>query len=154
MAEVRITSTTGGAKGSKPEQLAWLGPDALLELGKVAGVGASKYEPHNFRRGLPMSLHLSALYRHVLAWQGGEDQDPEGQFSHMAAAAWHALAIIQSQHDHGATWDDRWKGETPLLGQLHFEGGQGPSGASGGSASVTMTGITPEVLQAERSWGA
>jgi hypothetical protein len=108
MSEKRVISETGGEKGTKPSQLAWLPPDAMLALGEVAGHGSEKYTPHNFRLGYNFSLSLNALYRHALAFQGGEDLDPDSGLPHMAHAAWHALNLVQSQKDYGIRFDDRW----------------------------------------------
>lgn len=107
--EQRVTSNTGGQKGSKPAQLAFLPEAGLLAVGEVAGMGAKKYTPHNYRKGYPWSLSLNALYRHVLAFQAGEDTDSESGLPHMAHASWHALALVQFMQDH-PEFDDRWKG--------------------------------------------
>lgn len=98
-AETRVTSKTGGQKGSKPCQLAWAPPDALRILGEVYGFGAQKYDPTNYRKGYEFSLSISAAYRHLLAFQAGEDNDPESGLSHAAHVAWHALALVQWVHD-------------------------------------------------------
>lgn len=112
--ETRVTNPlTGGAKGSKPAQIFWTPPRALLEVGKVNGMGAEKYEPHNFRKGYNWSLSYNSLLRHVMASIDGEDIDPESGLLHMAHAAWHALALIQFYFDkesgaHPPELDDRW----------------------------------------------
>ena len=98
---------TGGEKGTKLPQLAWAPAYALLKLAEVYGYGAAKYAPNNFRQGYKLSLSLNALWRHVLAFQGGEDNDPESGFPHMAHAAWHCLNLIQQIKDHPQL-DDRW----------------------------------------------
>lgn len=93
--EVRVTDpTTGGQKGQKASQLGTIDPVALLELGKVGGFGANKYEAFNYLRGYDWRLSFDALQRHALAFWAGEDKDPESGLSHMAHAAWHALALV------------------------------------------------------------
>jgi hypothetical protein len=93
--EVRVTDpTTGGQKGQKLCQLGAIDPFALVELGRVAGFGASKYARFNFAKGYAWSLSLDALFRHLLAWAGGQDRDPESGLHHMAHAAWHCCALL------------------------------------------------------------
>lgn len=104
--EVRVTSETGGQKGSKPVQLAWIDPFALEELGRVAGKGAEKYAAHNYRKGYPVSLSINAAWRHLLKAQAGEDVDDETKCYHFAMAAWQCLAALSILHDH-PEFDDR-----------------------------------------------
>lgn len=106
-----VNETTGGAKGSKPSQLAWAPPHAMLVLGEVYGYGAEKYDAHNYRRGYAWSLSLNALLRHYWLFVGGEDNDAESGLPHMAHCAWHALNLIQQMQDHPEL-DDRYNDET------------------------------------------
>lgn len=106
-AETRITSSTGGQKGSKPEQYHTM-PESLAELARVYEFGARKYADYNYRLGYPFSLSFNALMRHAWAWQWGEDNDPESGLNHMAHAAWHALNLVMfSQHEQYEPFDDR-----------------------------------------------
>lgn len=106
--EVRITSPTGGMKGSKPSQLGWVDPAALKVLGEVAGKGAEKYgDGHNFLKGYDWQLSYDAMMRHMMAFWSGEDADPETGLPHTAHAAWHALALTSFQL-HGLGADGRW----------------------------------------------
>jgi hypothetical protein len=94
MSEIRVVDPkTGGAKGKKPEELGAIDPIALMELGKVAAMGSAKYDRFNFLRGYTWSLSVDALYRHFLAFQAGEDRDPESGHPHMAHVAWHACCL-------------------------------------------------------------
>lgn len=95
-----INPVTGGAKGSKPCQPGWLPPAGLWALGEVAGYGAGKYSPTNFRKGFAWSLSLNACWRHLLQMQGGEWLDGESGQPHAALAAWHLLNLIQLHKDH------------------------------------------------------
>ena len=91
--EVRVTSETGGQKGQKGARLGGADPLALMELARVYGYGEQKYERFNYLKGYPFSLSIDALYRHFLAFQSGEDRDPESGLLHTAHMAWHALAL-------------------------------------------------------------
>lgn len=95
MSEVRVTDErTGGQKGAKPEAMALLPWDALLEVSRVYHHGARKYEPNNWRRGYDWSLSFSALQRHLAAFWTGEDVDPESGLPHLAHAAFHVLTLL------------------------------------------------------------
>lgn len=107
MSEVRITDpNTGGAKGQKLERMDLLPWDALLVVANHYGVGASKYEDRNWERGYAWSLSFGAMQRHLAAWWQGEDLDDETGTSHLAAAAFHVLALIAYQERETGT-DDR-----------------------------------------------
>lgn len=107
--EVRVTDPkTGGQKGRKAERYDLIPFAALDELARVYGVGAEKYEAHNFLKGYDWSLSAGALMRHVAEWMKGTDTDPETECHHLAHAAWHCLALIMfDRFDLGA--DDRWR---------------------------------------------
>lgn len=93
--EVRITDpTTGGQKGSKLCQIGAVDPLALTAIGDVAGFGGDKYARYNFAKGYRWSLSYDALQRHLMAFWGGEDRDPESGLYHLAHAGWHCLALL------------------------------------------------------------
>lgn len=90
--EKRITSATGGQKGRKPLEVGAIDPLARAELGKVAAFGSAKYDRGNYLKGYDWSLSVDAAHRHMLAFESGEDRDPESGLLHAAHAAWHNLA--------------------------------------------------------------
>lgn len=106
--EIVVDPKTGGAKGSKEPQLGWGDPEALIELGRVYGYGAQKYDPTNYRKGYKWSLSANALLRHFLAWLGGESIDPESGKHHLAHAAWHCLTLITFEKRGLGNDDIRW----------------------------------------------
>lgn len=94
-AETRVVDPkTGGEKGEKLCQMGALDPLALIELGKVAGYGARKYARYNYAKGIKWSLSYDALQRHLMAFWGGEDLDPESRLPHAAHACWHCLCLL------------------------------------------------------------
>lgn len=106
MSEQRTTSKTGGMKGVKPEQYDDIPAHAEAALARVYGFGASKYERGNYRRGYEWSKSYSAMRRHLRAFWGGEDLDPESGEPHLAHVAWHCFTLMefmQNQRD----FDDR-----------------------------------------------
>ncbi len=88
------TSTTGGRKQIKQCQLGAYDPVALEELGKVAGFGAQKYDAFNYLLGYPYSWSINAAYRHLLAFQAGQDTDLESGLHHCAHAMFHMGALV------------------------------------------------------------
>lgn len=94
-AEVRLTSSTGGQKGSKLARFDLVPVGPLTELAEHFGRGAAKYEDRNWERGYEWSLSYAALMRHLTQFWNGEDLDPETGGKHIIAVAWHALALAE-----------------------------------------------------------
>mgnify|MGYP001603403832 CR=1 FL=1 len=93
--EVRVVDpATGGEKGQKDCQIGAVDPQAIWEVGRVAGFGNNKYERYNFAKGYRYSLSYDALQRHLMAFWNGENLDPESGLPHLAHAAWHCLALL------------------------------------------------------------
>ena len=107
--EVRVVDPdTGGEKGTKLARFDLIPIGPLTALAEHYGVGAQKYEDRNWERGYNWSLSYAALMRHLTAWWGGEDLDPETGSSHLTAVAWHAFALSHFQaHERYASKDDR-----------------------------------------------
>ena len=107
--EIRVTSATGGEKGTKLARYDLLPPEALRSLAELYGKGAEKYAAHNWRRGYDWSLSFAALQRHAWQFWNGEDCDAETGAPHMASVAFHALALITFMAEQ-REYDDRPKG--------------------------------------------
>lgn len=112
MTEVRTVSSTGGEKGVKPEQHHLIPVEALAEVARVYGVGAAKYAEHNWRLGYEYSKSYSAAQRHLQAFWGGEDRDPEMGTLHLGNAIFHLMALIVFLQEH-PEFDDRYKPSPP-----------------------------------------
>lgn len=63
-------------------------------LGRVLTMGAAKYAPRNWEKGLSWGDTVASLERHFLAWKAGEDYDPESKLHHMIHVAWNALVLF------------------------------------------------------------
>ncbi len=99
--EVRITDPdTGAQKGSKDERHDLIPSGALAALARVYGYGAGKYDDHNWRKGYVWSLSYAAMQRHLRAFWGGEDYDPESGLPHLAHAAWHCFTLLTFMEEH------------------------------------------------------
>lgn len=104
---------TGGIKHDAGKPRAELLPSApLLAIAEVLTFGAQKYAPHNWRKGFDQSRLIGAAMRHLLAYNDGEDTDPESGLSHMAHAGCCVLFLLE-QIEKGTGRDDRYRqGET------------------------------------------
>lgn len=91
-------------------RLELLSPIALTEIAKVMTFGAKKYADHNWRKGFKWSRLLGATLRHVLAFMGGEDKDPESGISHLAHAGCCIMFLLEHESVHKQL-DDRYKPE-------------------------------------------
>lgn len=98
--EVRMTSSTGGQKGSKQERFDLIPVGALTDLARMYGRGAEKYDDDNWRRGYDWKLSYAAAQRHLNQFWGGEDNDEEMGLPHVISAAWHCFALATFMQDH------------------------------------------------------
>jgi hypothetical protein len=78
------------------EKLPWhlLPPDAIEDIVKVLQFGATKYGDRNWETGMRWNRPFAALMRHMWAWWGREDNDPETGISHLAHAGCCILFLI------------------------------------------------------------
>lgn len=87
-----------------------LPPTALREVAEVFSGGARKYDDRNWEMGIKYGRVFGAAQRHLWAWMGGEDKDPEWGLSHLAHAAAGLLFLLHYEHqseEFKAKWDDR-----------------------------------------------
>lgn len=86
-------------------------PSAAVEgLARVLQYGANKYAANNWRRGMKWSEVYSALQRHLLAWNEGEDTDVSG-LNHLDHAMF-GVAVLEEYVTHPELYeqfDDRFK---------------------------------------------
>lgn len=94
--EVRLTSPTGGQKGSKLARFDLIPPSVLWELAEHYGKGAEKYDDNNWMKGYDWKLSFASAIRHLMSFWKGEDYDtdvPIAPTKHVVAAAWHCIAL-------------------------------------------------------------
>jgi len=100
----------GGHKDDRGKVRMELIPPELLEaVGDILTFGAEKYADRNWEYGMKWSRPFGALMRHMWAWWGGEQNDPETGRSHL----WHAaccIAFLVAYEQRSVGEDDRWKG--------------------------------------------
>lgn len=85
-------------------------PTFISGVGDVLAFGAQKYAAHNWRKGMDLSRLIAAAYRHLGAFNGGEDNDPESGHSHLYHAAC-CLMFADWVRKNKPEFDDRYKGD-------------------------------------------
>lgn len=66
---------------------------AIWRLARHYENGATKYGDRNWEKGQPMARYLDSMIRHAFKYLGGSREE-----DHLAAVAWNALAIIETEH--------------------------------------------------------
>lgn len=109
--EAAVAPAEGLAGGVKHDEgkprMDLLPPEALREIAAVLAMGAQKYDAHNWRKGFAYSRLIAAALRHLFAWVGGENKDPESGKSHLAHAACCLMFLITFEQTSTGT-DDRY----------------------------------------------
>jgi hypothetical protein len=103
---VNLGNATKHDDGKTPMNL--LSREALEQIAMVMAFGKEKYAAHNWRKGFQWSRPLSAAMRHIMAFNDGEDKDPESGLSHLAHAACCIMFLLEFEKTHKEL-DDRWK---------------------------------------------
>lgn len=89
---------------------------AIIACANVFAFGAKKYGENNWRRDLnkfPVSRHFASIQRHLLAWNEGEDIDPESGLPHLHHAMTQLMILTVCQQEATAKGiDDRFNKET------------------------------------------
>ena len=81
-------------------------PELLLLTGEVLTLGAEKYTPRNWEKGMAWGRIYGALQRHLTAWWAGEDCDPETGKTHLAHASC-CIAFLLAYEARSIGTDDR-----------------------------------------------
>lgn len=102
-----------GEAGSKKAPLHLLPAPAMEQIAWVHKSGAEKYGPYNWRSNqVCATTYVSAIRRHLGAWQDGEDLDPESGISHLAHIG-ASINILLDAKACGTLSDDRFKLPAP-----------------------------------------
>ena len=81
------TNPKDAAGASKP-QVGLIPVGAMTSVARVMELGAFKYGPYNWRSNkILLMVYAHAALRHLFAWIGGENNDPESGQSHLAHVA-------------------------------------------------------------------
>ena len=95
----------------------------IMGIAKVLTFGAKKYADRNWEKGIAWNRVYGALQRHLMAWWGGQDCDPETGLSHLSHAGCCIMFLMEFEHTHreldnrpqvGTEQDNKKQGATPL----------------------------------------
>jgi hypothetical protein len=85
-----------------------LPPEGIEAVAVILTGGAVKYAARNWEQGMDWSRPFGACLRHLFAWWGGEDRDPDTGKSHLWHAACNVFFLITFEA-RGIGGDDRPK---------------------------------------------
>ncbi len=81
----------------------------LEQLAQVLAHGSQKYAPNMWRSDpMPFTHEIDSVLRHILAFNRGEDADPDSGLPHLAHAACRLMFLIERTVLH-PEMDNRWK---------------------------------------------
>lgn len=101
-------SDQGIKHDAEKNQLELLSPLWILGVGSVLTFGAKKYASWNWAKGLKRTRVMGAALRHIFAYLGGQDNDPESGLSHLYHASC-SLMFAAHLHETRPDLDDRFK---------------------------------------------
>jgi hypothetical protein len=101
--DVQSTEKGSGARfnGGKPD-FSLIPPTTMEDEARVWMYGKQKYAAWNWAKGMPWSVPLACLMRHMAAWQRGEEVDPESGLPHLA----HAMCNLRMLTLYSKTYPD------------------------------------------------
>lgn len=101
------TSSTGTKHDAGKPMCELLSSQALVGTATVLTFGAKKYSAHNWRLGIVWSRLIGSTLRHLFAFAGGEDLDPESGLPHIDHAATNIM-FLQEFYRTRKDLDDRF----------------------------------------------
>lgn len=103
-----VSQPTGIKNDQDKPDMSLLSNIALVKIAEVLTFGKRKYSANNWRGGFAWSRPLAAAARHLFAYIGGEDKDPETGLSHLAHAICCLMFVLEFEETHKSL-DDRHK---------------------------------------------
>lgn len=95
------------AVGVAKAPLSVIPSQVLMEVGLAMMEGARKYGAANYRvAGVRSSVYYDATMRHLIAWQEGQDTDPDSGLSHITKAIT-SLVVLRDAMMNDMLNDDR-----------------------------------------------
>jgi hypothetical protein len=119
--EVVFDKETGAVKhdGLKP-RVDLIPSEVIFAMGSMFRHGATKYADRNWEKGMKWSRVFGSTMRHLWAWWGGEDIDPESKQPHLYSAAC-CIAMLIAYRERKVGSDDRYfnsNGNSESTGQV------------------------------------
>lgn len=103
----------GGTKyDSDKPRLELVSPTFIEATAEILTLGAKKYAPWNWSKGITYGRCFGALMRHLMAWWRGENLDKESGKSHLWHASCELMFLITFESEGRVELDDRYKPET------------------------------------------
>lgn len=84
----------------------------LEEVARLYQIGANKYTPRGWEKGMAWSRVLDPMFRHLFKWIRGERYDKVDGQHHLASVIWAALALMEYEETH------------PELDDIHTNNGE------------------------------
>lgn len=98
-------------EGTKYDQgkpaMGLLAPEMLFGVSEILAFGAEKYAARNWEKGISYTRVFGGLMRHLWAWWGGEQLDPESGKSHLFHAGCCLMFLIAYEARGMKEFDDR-----------------------------------------------
>lgn len=105
---------------------------ALAWTVAVFTYGSIKYDRFNWRKiENAEDRYYDAFFRHVEAWRGGEDYDPETTLPHLAHAACCALMLLGLKHAETTDLPSRFAHALKVAREIRARREARPAGPSG-----------------------
>jgi len=106
----QVSPTGSVRKNVGKPQTHHIDPEFMLGMAKVLTFGASKYSPRNWMKGNDITVPYDSCMRHLLAFMGGEDDDPETGENHLFSAGVN-LMFMYFYYKNFPEMDDRCFGD-------------------------------------------
>jgi hypothetical protein len=79
-----IPNRIGGIKHDKGKpQMSLVSYESIAAEARAMTYGKDKYGRNNYKQGIEYTRIVDACIRHLTAWTGGEDNDPESSLNHI-----------------------------------------------------------------------
>lgn len=103
-----MSAPTGIKHDQNKPDMSLISSIAITKIAEVMTYGKIKYSANNWRGGFIWSRPLAAAFRHLYAYLGGEDKDPETGLSHLAHSACCLMFLLEFEDTHPEL-DDRYR---------------------------------------------
>lgn len=102
-----VGASTGGIKHDKEKlRTDLIPPSAVTALAEALTYGVTKYSARNWEKGMYWGRPYGAALRHLLAWWGGQELDPDSGLHHLKHAICNLAFLIEYEQTHPEL-DDR-----------------------------------------------
>jgi len=85
------TGAVRDASHGKP-QITQIYPPSITRLAQRGTDGAKKYDDYNWAKGIPLSVYIDSLDRHLKAYQMFDNSE-----DHLAAIMWNAMGLMYTE---------------------------------------------------------